>query len=104
MHDQIGHQLKQVDELLKETIREHTQRLLQVEQQQNQTYKVVDNLQVQQEIYQVQTIASIKCIKAQQEEYHTKTDAAIGNLLNKAGQTWIPSEEGSDVFLFCVIY
>ena len=94
----MGNQLKKLDELLKETIREHndvTQRLDHVEQQQKQTNKVVEDLQTQQK----QTNESIEDIRTKHEELERKTGEAIGEIRNKAGQTWVPSEEGNDVCL-----
>ena len=127
----MGNQLKKLEELLKGTIREYTQRIEQVERQQKETYLVVDklqaqqktyqtqtsqaienvtqqqlqalreisDLQVKQETYQTQTNESIGNIKTKHEELERKTSEAIGDIRKKAGQTWVPSEQGNDVWL-----
>ena len=113
----MGNQLKKLEEVLKGTIREYTQRIEQVERQQKETYLVVDKLQAQQktyqtqtsqaienvtqlqETYQTQTNESIENIKTKHEELERKTGEAIGDIRKKAGQTWVPSEQGNDVCL-----
>ena len=122
----MGNQLKKLEELLKGTIRDFTQRIEQVERQQKQTYlevgklqaqqktyqtqtsqaienvallqlqaqREIGDLQVKQETHQTQTYESIENIKTKHEELERKTGEAIGDIRKKAGQTWVPSEQG----------
>ena len=97
LRDQMENQLKKLEELLKETIRENkdiAQRLVHVEQQQTQTNKLVDNLQALQKTYQTQTRQAVAdvaqkqtqtnknigYIRAQQETYQTQTNESIQNI------------------------
>ena len=128
----MGNRLEKVEELLRETIREHTLRLEHLEQHQygtrrkmikleaqqkthqKQTSQAVKQLQIQTQkdigilhIKQTQTNESIRNIKMEQDEYHRRTDEAVDDLRNnieQEGQTSIPSEKGNDTcFLFLYV-
>ena len=117
LRDQMGNQLKKLEEQQKQTFQvvdhlqaqqktyqtQTVQAIANFAQLQIQTHKEIGNLQAQQDTYQIETNESIENIKTEQEEYHRKTDEAIGDLRNKAGQTWIPSEEGNVVFYLTLI-
>ena len=105
--------IKNVEALLRETIREQTLRLEHLEQQLSemkkleaqrktqqeqtsqavtevkqlhiQTQKNIGILHTQHDTYQTQTNESIRCIKMEQYEYHKRTDEAIDDLRNKTG-------------------